>query len=166
LFTWSDRRDPQVVETSLPFDLSGASAWSADGKRVALGSTAPVAGVNVARPGHDTTDSPGGVTRRVIQVLGWVGRHHVVAVRHPASWTEATIDLIPTSAGGERTVGVVDGGVPLDSFTVATALMSPERPTVAFDPPSWERDRTWWWLGGAFVLVAGAAGLVVVRRRP
>ena len=68
--------------------------------------------------------------------------------------------------GQERTVGVVDSGVQLDSFTVATDLMSLERPTVAFDPPAWERDTTWWWVGGGvLVLVAGAAALVVVRRR-
>ncbi|MGZ5418172.1 MAG: hypothetical protein ACXWDI_13415 [Nocardioides sp.] len=41
-------------------------------------------------------------------MLGWVGRDYVVAVRHPASWTEATIDLLPVRVGQKRTVGVVE----------------------------------------------------------
>ena len=166
LFTWSSEREPQVRTQALPADLSGASAWSPAGKRVALGSLVPADGVTVAAPEADVVDSQGGTGRQVIQVLGWVGRDYVAAVRHPESWSEATIDLLPVRVGQERTVGVVDSGVQLDSFTVATDLMSLERPTVAFDPPPWERDTTWWWVGGGvLVLVAGAAALVVVRRR-
>jgi hypothetical protein len=166
LFTWSEVRQPAVSEQGLPVDLSGASAWADDGERVALGSIVPVDGVTVAAPWEDTVDSQGGLEQQVIRVLGWVGRDYVVAVRHPESWTESTIDLLPVRVGQERTVGVVDSGVQLDSFTVATDLMSLQRPTVEFAAPEWERDRTWWWLGGGVLaLAAGAAGLVVVRRR-
>jgi hypothetical protein len=166
LFTWSEARQPEVSERGLPMDLSGASAWADDGKRVALGSVVPVDGVTVAWPWADTTDSQGGIEQQIIRVLGWVGRDYVVAVRHPATWNESTIDLLPVRSGQERTVAVVDGGVQLDSFTVATDLMSMGRPTVEFAAPEWERDTTWWWVGGGVLaLAAGAAGLVVVRRR-
>ena len=124
-------------------------------------------GVTVASPWRDTVDSQGGLEEQTTQVLGWVGRDYVVAVRHhPESWTESTVDLLPVGSGQERTVGVVDSGVQLDSFTVATDLMSERRPTVEFAAPEWGRDTTWWWVGGGvLVLMAGAAGLVVVRRR-
>lgn len=165
LFTWSPDRAPQVLTRELPADLSGASAWSPSGRWVALGSVLPTDGVTVASPHADVVDSQGGSDPLSIQVLGWVGRDYVAAVRHPASWDEATIDLLPVGAGRARTVGVVDTGVQLDSFTVATGLMSPGRPTVQFDPPAWGRDGTWWWVGGGvLVLMAGAAAIVVRRR--
>jgi hypothetical protein len=166
LFTWSSDRAPQVRTRELAADLSGASAWSPTGERVALGSVVPTDAVTVASSEGDVVDSPRGTEPLSVQVLGWVGRDYVVAVRHPETWTKATIDLLPVDAGHGRRVGVVDSGVQLDSFTVATGLMSPERPTVQFDPPAWERDTTWWWLGGggALVLVAGAAAIVVRRR--
>lgn len=166
LYTWSPEREPQVREQGLPGDLSGASAWSPTGTRVALGSVLPVAGVTVASPQDDVVDSQGGTEPLSIQVLGWVGSHHVVAVRHPASWHEATIDLLPVDTGKERRVGLVDAGVQLDSFTVATDLMSLERPTVVFDAPAWTHRSTGWWAGGGVLaLLAAAAASVVLRRR-
>ena len=166
LFTWSRERDPQVQTQALPADLSGASSWADDGRRVALGSTVPADGVTVASPWRDVVDSQGGTRRQVIQVLGWAGRDYVVAVRHPMSWEEATLDLLPVRTGQERNVGVIDSGVPLDSFTVATDLMSVDRPTVEFAAPEWARDRTWWWVGGGVLaLLVGAAALVGLRRR-
>ena len=166
LLVWKDDAIGRRNELDVRQDVSGASAWADDGERVALGSIVPADGVTVASPWQDAVDSQGGVEQQTIQVLGWIGGDYVVAVRHPESWTEATIDLLPVGTGQERTVGVVDGGVQLDSFTVATDLMSKQRPTVEFAAPEWERDRTWWWVGGGvLVLVAGAAGLVVVRRR-
>jgi hypothetical protein len=165
LFTWSASQEPPVQRQGLPADLSGPSRWSDDGRRVALGSIVPADGVTVASPRADVVDSQGGTEPLTIQVLGWVGRDHVVAVRHPATWTEATIDLLPVHVGQERTVGVVDSGVQLDSFTVATDLMSLESPTVAFDPPAWERDPTWWWVGGGVLVLVVAAGIIVVLRR-
>jgi hypothetical protein len=166
LFVWRDDPIRRENRIGLPSDLSGASAWADDGRRVALGSIVPADGVTVARPRAHTTDSQGGVTRQVIQVLGWAGPHYVVAVRHPPTWEQATLDLLPVHTGQERTVGVVDTGVDLGSFTVATDLMSPDRPTVEFAPPEWARDNTWWWVGGGVLaLLAGAAALLVVRRR-
>ncbi len=165
LFTWSPDRAPQVRTRELPADLSGASAWSPTGKWVALGSVLPTDGVTVASPDADVVDAQGGAEPMSIQVLGWAGRHYVVAVRHPETWTEATIDLLPVGAGQERRAGVVDTGVQLDSFTVATGLMSLERPTVAFDPPAWERDTTWWWVGGGVLVLLAGAATIVVRRR-
>ena len=167
LFTWSSEREPQVRTQALPADLSGTSAWSPTGTRVALGSVVPTEGVTVASPEAGVVNSQGGTEPLTIQVLGWVGRDHVVAVRHPDTWSEATIDLLPVRVGQERTVGVVDTGVDLQSFTVATGLMSLHRPTVAFEPPAWERAATDWWVGGgvAVLLVSAAVTIVALRRR-
>ena len=166
LFVWKDDPIGRRNQLELPGDFSGGSAWADDGARVALGSIVPIDGVAVASPWRDTVDSQGGLEEQTIQVLGWIGPDHVVAVRHPGSWTQATLDLLPVGPGQERTVAVVDSGVPLDSFTVATDLVSMDRPTVEFAAPEWERDMTRWWIGGGvLVLLAGAAGLVVVRRR-
>jgi hypothetical protein len=166
LFVWKDDPIERSNELELPGSFSGGSAWHDDGARVALGARLSTDGFAVASPWRDSVESRGGLDEQTIRVLGWVGDDHVVAVRHPESWTESTIDLLPVGTGRERSVGVIDNGVQLDSFTVATDLMSLKRPTVQFAAPEWERDRTWWWLGGgALVLVVGAAGLVVVRRR-
>lgn len=169
LLTWSPTREPQVREQDLPADLSGASAWSPDGRRVALGSVGPVDGVTVARPAEDTTDSQGGAGPAAlsVQVLGWVGRHHVLAVRHRSdAWTEATLDLLPVDTGEERTVGVVDGGVPLESLTVATGLMSLRHPTAELGDPGWPADLTRrWWVGAGALLLAATGLTLVVRRR-
>lgn len=166
LFTWSERREPGVQRRGLPEDLSGSSAWADDGTRIALGSTAMTDGLTVVDVEAKVARSLGGLDPQQISVLGWVGSDHVVAIRHPDSWTEVSIDLLPVGEGEERTVGVVDPGVELSSLSLATDLMSPARPTVAFDPPTWGHDRTWWWVGGGvLVLLAGAAVLLVVRRR-
>jgi hypothetical protein len=148
----------------------GRAAWSADRRRLAVGSEyEPVTGVVLAEPARQRFTSVGESEPGAIRVLGWVGPHRVAAFRHDTGeWSAVELLLVDVRNGATRVVGEVETGITLElgQLTVATDLMRGPRATVEFEPPSWETDWTWWWVGGGTLalLAVGAGALVVVRR--
>jgi hypothetical protein len=170
LLTWPAGPGSRFLERRVGSDLSGPSAWSPDGRRVAVGAATPVRSLTLVPAKGRAEQVRAGTVPRTMQVLGFAGRGHVVVVRHGfPSWSEAALVLIPTDGGRERRVGTVDAGIGLDSLTIATGLMAPAHPTANFGDPGWPADPTRWWVAGGLltvVLAAGAVAGAVRRRRP
>ncbi|QNN52472.1 PD40 domain-containing protein [Nocardioides mesophilus] len=148
----------------VPGDPTGPGAWSASGREIALGSFGISGSFPVVDVEQGRSRLVGGLTPQSTRVLGWVGPDDVLALRHPSSFDRAELVLVDVRSGQARTVGVVEGQV-VQSLSVATGLMTLDRPTVEFAPPSWQHDRSWWWAGGGALAVLLAALALLGRRR-
>lgn len=143
----------------------GPSAWSSDDRRVAVTGPGRVDTVTVVdaaslQAREVELDKPAPTT-----VRGWVGPDHVLLTRRVVPFDRTDLVLVDVEGGSTRTVGAAGAGVP-DTLSIAAGLMTLERPTAEFAPPSWLPVERWWtrWVGtvGGLVLLAG---LVVAWRR-
>ncbi|MEZ5096325.1 MAG: hypothetical protein R2731_09490 [Nocardioides sp.] len=175
---------PWAVRASAP-DLNGDGVRSAspDGRHVLIGSTQPSTLVLTA--GNDRlsgrtiripeTDYPEGAT---VRPVGWVDDTHAVAelVRvsdyDGSGFTWGGRNLVVVDVRGDRltSVGAVDATYPdaggIESLTLATGLMTLDRPTVHRPDPRWPWSTGRYLLVGGLLLLVGLLLVVLLRRRP
>lgn len=100
------------------------------------------------------------------QPLGFVGTQLLIAVRD-GNGDDPRLELV--GPGEKRRVAVLDAAVPIE-MSVATELMSPERPTVSRPEPDWPIDWGTWWpavlIAATLVVGFGLLALLSRYRRP
>lgn len=158
LALWSQATD-SLPKVPLPAGSGGSVVWSPDANVVA------VSGEDLLVVDLLTTQArPVAPLPELTRLLGWVGSDHVLAVTRANDEPDDLL-LVDVVDGSTRVVGTADGDVN-GGLSIATGLMTPEQPTVEFDPPSWvpwhERWRDWIELVGGLVLLGG---LVYAWRR-
>lgn len=172
LETWDGHRSARVpVE---PGRLSSSGSVSPDGRTLAVGVGASGPVDNPADPvvaslvdlasGDLVRRTAAAGNGRISRVLGWVDDAHLVTLVTPLdsgrNSHNVTQRLEVISADRSDLVGEIDPNVP-DTISVATDLMTLERPTVERPEPDWpwSTDRIAWTIGlgvaGALALVCG-----------
>ncbi|NYD57336.1 hypothetical protein BKA08_001574 [Nocardioides marinisabuli] len=166
-----------VVERSTAVaEVTSTGALSTAGDRLALGTSArqdlvvlelqrdEVATRSGAAPDDQTWS---------IRPLGWVGES-VLVQRTPADGGAGRLTLVPVDGDQPlRDVGTVDGGTDtragIGSLSVATDLVTAQRPTVTRPAPDWPWSEERWvvtaLLGGLTLVLVLALAWAVVRRR-
>lgn len=167
-----------VVRRRAPVpEVTPAGALSPGGDDLAVGTSARqdlvVLGLDRDVVAIRSGQAPDGGTWSV-RPLGWVDES-VLVQRTPADGGDGRLTLVPLDADRSlRDVGTVDGHdggarVGVGSLSVATDLVTEQRPTVPRPAPDWpwsdERRAVVVALGGLGLLVAVGLAWVVVRRR-
>ena len=154
--------------TGLPA-ANDSGALAPDGSRLAVGTSA-AADLVVLRLDRDelstrSGEAPDGGTWSA-RPLGWVGEA-VLVQRTPADGGAGRLSLVPVDGDRPaRDVAALDGGV--GPLSVATDLVTEQRPTVSRPAPDWPWSEERWvltvGLGGLGLLVAGGLAWLVRRR--
>ncbi|WP_341228710.1 hypothetical protein [Nocardioides salarius] len=167
----SARRSTGIPETT------DAAALSPDGSVLAVGTEARYDLVTLGIGRDEVTTRSGqapGAGTWSVRPLGWVGES-VLVQRTPTDGGDGRLSLVPVDGDRPvRDVGTVDGYAGgaregIGPLSVATALVTEQRPTLSRPAPDWpwsdERRVLTGTLGGLGLLLAAGLAWVVVRRR-
>lgn len=160
----SARRPIDILEAT------EAASLAPDGSRLALGAQEgyDLVTVRLDRDEVSTRSGEGpGDGSWSVRPLGWVDDAVLVQRTPPASGDEGRLSLVPVDGDRPvRDVAALDGGV--GPLSVATDLVTEQRPTVSRPAPDWPWSEERWvltvGLGGLGLLVAGGLAWLVRRR--